>query len=148
MLTLIVEGCVPAEIAGRDVHGHRDLVAVGAEEVSPLGGVVVAQALGILAFEGNDVCPDVAGILVQLLYGGVQVYVVFVTEEAVGAGALCHVPHVAGGQQLYAVAGTDIVRFCSHKGVNNQREIDKGEKDNIEFIIAGENAAKAFDSPK
>ena len=39
-------------------------------------------------------------------------------------------------------------RFCSHKGVNNQREIDKGEKDNIEFIIAGENAAKAFDTPK
>ena len=39
-------------------------------------------------------------------------------------------------------------RFCSHKSVNNQREIDKGEKDNIEFIIAGKNAAKAFDTPK
>ena len=73
---------------------------------------------------------------------------ILVTEEAVGAGALCHVPHVAGGQQLYAVAGTDIVRFCSHKGVNNQREIDKGEKDNIEIIIAGKNVAKAFDTPK
>ena len=39
-------------------------------------------------------------------------------------------------------------RLCSHKGVNNQREIDKGEKDNIKFIITCENAAKAFDTPK
>lgn len=39
-------------------------------------------------------------------------------------------------------------RFCSHKSVNNESEVDKGEKDNIKFIIAGENAAKAFDTPK
>ncbi len=39
-------------------------------------------------------------------------------------------------------------RFCSHKSVNNESEVDKGEKDNIKFIIAGENAAEAFDTPK
>ena len=64
MLALVVEGGVPAEVAGRDVHGLRDLIAVGAEQVSPLGGVVVAQSFSVLTFEGNDVCPDVAGVLV------------------------------------------------------------------------------------
>lgn len=63
MVTLIVEGGDPAEVAGRGVHGLRDFVAVSAEEVAPLGGVVIAQALSILALEGNDVCPDVASVV-------------------------------------------------------------------------------------
>ena len=45
MLALIVEGGVPAEVAGRDVHGLCDFVAVGTEEVVPLGGVVISDLL-------------------------------------------------------------------------------------------------------
>ena len=78
-------------------HGLRDFVAVVSEQVSPLGGVIVVQALGILPLEGNDVCPDVAGIPVQLLHGNIQGYMIFVTKEAIGAGTFGHVFHVAGG---------------------------------------------------
>ena len=53
MVTLVVESGDPAEVAGRDVHGLRDLIAVSAKQVSPLGGVVIAQPLGILTLEGN-----------------------------------------------------------------------------------------------
>ena len=69
--TLVVEGGVPAELTGRNVHGLRDLVAVSTEEVSPLGGVVVAQPLGILPLEGDDVRPNISRVLVELLHGGV-----------------------------------------------------------------------------
>lgn len=30
-----------------------------------------------------------------------------------------------------------VVRACSHMGVDNQNEIDKGGKNNAKFIIAG-----------
>lgn len=49
---------------------------------------------------------------------------------------------------MFVEADEADIRFCSYKSVNNESEVDKGEKDNIKFIIAGENAAKAFDTPK
>lgn len=75
----------------------------------PLGSVVIAQPLGILPLEGDDVRPNVAGVLVQLLHNGIHVYVVLVTEEAVGAGTLRHVTHVAGGKQFHTIAGADVL---------------------------------------
>ena len=85
------------------------MATVSAEQVSPLGGVVVAQPLGILPLEGDDVRPDVAGVLVQLMHNGIHVYVVLVTEETVGAGTFGHVLHVAGGKQFYTIAGADVL---------------------------------------
>ncbi len=40
------------------------------------------------------------------------------------------------------------LRTCSHKGINNKGKKDKGQKDNIQFIIAGKNSAKAFEAAK
>ena len=42
-----------------------------------------------------------------------------------------------------AISGS---RVCSHKSINNQSEIDKSQKDNIKFIIAGKDATEAFDT--
>ena len=71
--------------------------------------MVVAQPLGILPLEGDDVRPYIAGVLVQLLHNGIHIYVVLVTEEAVGEGTFCHVAHVAGGEQFHTVTGTDVL---------------------------------------
>ena len=46
--------------------------------------------------------------------------------------------------QHYTFADNAFVELVQHFG----SEVDKGEKDNIKFIIAGENAAKASDTPK
>lgn len=39
-------------------------------------------------------------------------------------------------------------RACSHKGINDKSEIDKGQKDNIKFIIVSENTTKSFETSK
>ena len=39
-------------------------------------------------------------------------------------------------------------RQCSHKCVNNKSEINKSQKDNLQFIITGKNATKSFDAAK
>ena len=110
---LVVEGGVPAEVTGRDLHGGGDLVAVSTDQVSPLGGVIVSQPLGILTLERNDVCPDVASVFVQLFHGGVHIHAVLVPEEAVRARALRHVLHVAGGQRFYTLAGADVLQITA-----------------------------------
>ena len=38
--------------------------------------------------------------------------------------------------------------MCSHKDINNESKVDKSQKDNIKFIIARENTAKALDAAK
>ena len=48
MMSLVVEGGVPAELAQRYLHGLRKLRRVTGEQVFPVGGVVVAQAGGVL----------------------------------------------------------------------------------------------------
>ena len=42
----------------------------------------------------------------------------------------------------------NFTRRCSHKRINNKSQIDKGKKDNVKFIIASENTAKALDAAK
>ena len=113
IVTLIVEGGIPTEVTGRYVHRLCDFVAVCAEQIVPLLCMVVSQALGIFTLERDNVCPDVAGVLVQFLHGGAQIHIVLVTEETVGAGTLSHVFHVPGRQQLYAVAGTDVFQIAA-----------------------------------
>lgn len=38
--------------------------------------------------------------------------------------------------------------MCLHKGINNKIKVDKSQKDNIKFIIAGKNSAKSFETAK
>jgi hypothetical protein len=39
-------------------------------------------------------------------------------------------------------------RACSHKGIDDESKIKKGQKDNIEFVITGENAAESLETAK
>ena len=39
-------------------------------------------------------------------------------------------------------------RWCSHKSVHNKSKINKRQKDDIQFIIASENAAKSLEAAK
>ena len=41
-----------------------------------------------------------------------------------------------------------IPRMCSHKCIYNKRKIDKSQKDDIKFVIAGKNTAKTLDAAK
>ena len=47
MVAFIMEGSVPTKVLGRDVHSGGNIVAVGAEEIPPRPGIVVAQPLRI-----------------------------------------------------------------------------------------------------
>ena len=72
MLALVVEGSVPSEVTGWDLHCRRDVVAVGADEVSPRRGVIEAEAYSIFTLEGDDVRPHVSGVALQFLHGLLQ----------------------------------------------------------------------------
>ena len=80
MVALIMEGSVPAEVLGRDMHGCCDVVAMGPEQSPPCLRVVVAETLCVFSMQGDDVRPDVAGVVLQFRYGGVQVHTIRVTE--------------------------------------------------------------------
>ena len=46
MVALIMEGSVPAEVLGRDIHSGGDAIAVVPEQIHPRLGVVVYNANG------------------------------------------------------------------------------------------------------
>ena len=100
MLALVVEGSVPSEVTGRDLHCRRDIIAVGTDEVSPCGGVVEAEPGRILTFEGDDVRPHVSGVALQLRHGLLQRNGVVITEQAVSTDALSTRP---GGDVLHVL---------------------------------------------
>ena len=89
VLALIMEGGVPAEVIWRDVHSYGDVIAVCPEQVPPRPGIVVAKAGGVLALQGDDVGPHVAGVVVQLVHSVCQIHAVLVTEQTVVPQALC-----------------------------------------------------------
>lgn len=60
VMALVVEGGVPTEISGRNIHSGGDFVAVGAEQIPPSLRVIITEALAIRPLKGNDVRPDVA----------------------------------------------------------------------------------------
>ena len=72
MLALVVESSVPSEVAGWDLHCRRDVVAVGADEVSPRRGVIEAEPGSILTLEGDDVRPHISRVALQFLHGLLQ----------------------------------------------------------------------------
>ena len=83
MLPLIVKGGVPAEVVRLDVHGGGDVIAVGAEQVPPCFGVVVAKARGVLPLQGENMRPHIPVVLIQLLHGLLQVHSLLITKEPV-----------------------------------------------------------------
>ena len=118
MVTLIMEGSIPAEVLGRDIHSGGDVVAVGAKEIPPRPGIVVAQPFCVLSLQGDDVRPHISCVVLQFRHSLVQLHAIFVTEETMGAQPFCSWPccdvlHVA-------------IRFLNIAPVFLQRLRDKG----------------------
>ena len=87
MVSLVMEGGVPAEVLRRDVHGGGDLIAMGQEQIAPGARVIVAVADRVIPMEGDDVRPDITRVLLQLLCNGVQIHMLLIAEETVAADA-------------------------------------------------------------
>jgi hypothetical protein len=51
-------------------------------------------------------------------------------------------------EKEYKVEAVKLARACSHKGIDDESKIKKGQKDNIEFVITGENAAESLETAK
>ena len=100
VLALVVEGSVPAEVTGRDLHCRRDVAAVRPDEISPRRGVVEAQAGSIFTLERDDVHPHIAGVVLQLRHGFLQRDGITITEQAVSTDALRTRP---GGNVLHVL---------------------------------------------
>ena len=83
MFALVVEGGVPAEVVRLDIHGGGDFIAIGAEQIPPRFGVVIAKTRGVLPFQGEDMRPHIPGVLIQFLHGLLQVHSIFITKEPV-----------------------------------------------------------------
>ena len=88
MITLIMEGSVPAEVLRLDVHSGSDVVPMSAQKCAPRRCVVVAQPCGILPLQRDDVRPHVAGVVFQFVYGRVQRHMIRIAEQAVTAALL------------------------------------------------------------
>ena len=67
MVPLIVECCVPFEMAGSYLQSFRQGDGLGAEQVTPACGGIEAQPLGVLPAQGVDGCPDIPPVSVHLL---------------------------------------------------------------------------------
>ena len=83
VIPLVVVGGVPAEMIRRDIHGGGDVVAICPEQIHPRLGIVIAKTGRVLPFQGDDVRPHVAGILIQLQHGFPQIHSIFITKESV-----------------------------------------------------------------
>ena len=100
VLALVVEGSVPAEVVGWDLHCRRDVAAVRSNEISPRRGVIEAEPGSILTLEGDDVRPHVSGVALQLRHGFLQRDGITITEQAMSADALSMRP---GGDVLHVL---------------------------------------------
>ena len=83
MIALIVECRVPAEVLRRYFHRRGDVIAVGTQQCAPCGRVVIPQPLRVLPVEGDDVCPHVAGVVIQFVRDSGEVNDIVITEETV-----------------------------------------------------------------
>lgn len=65
VVAFVMEGGVPAEVSGWDIHCGGNFVAVGTEQIPPRLRVIVAESICVLTLEGDDVRPNIARILAQ-----------------------------------------------------------------------------------
>ena len=89
MMSFVMEGSVPTEIADGNFHRRCDLIAMCTDEIFPRCSIVVAEALCILTPQGDDVRPHISAVAFQLCHSLCHVHVIFITEQAVRAEALC-----------------------------------------------------------
>ena len=82
-MTFIVERCIPPEVLGRNVHGCRNVIAVSTNQCPPCLRVVVTETLCVFSMQGEDVRPDVSGVVLQFGHSGIQIHTIRVTEQAV-----------------------------------------------------------------
>jgi len=64
----------------RDIHGGGDVVAICPEQIHPRLGIVIAKTGRVLPFQGDDVRPHVAGVLIQLPHGLFQIHSIFIIK--------------------------------------------------------------------
>ena len=83
MIALVMEGGIPAEVLRWDLHCRGDVIAVGTQQCAPCFCVVIPQPLRVLPVEGDDVCPHVAGVVIQFIRDSGEVNGIVITEETV-----------------------------------------------------------------
>ena len=83
VITLVVEGGVPAEVSRRNIHSGGDVIAVGPEQTHPCLGIIVSQPGGIFPFQGENVRPNIPVVLIQFIHRFLQIHAVLVPKEAV-----------------------------------------------------------------
>lgn len=112
VFALVMESSVPTEILWRDTHGCGNLITVGAQQVSPRFSVIVSQPFRVLTPQTDDVRPDIAGVLIQLLNSCGHIHAILVTEQTMRVWPPSHVCRVTASlllQHFHAVAGADIL---------------------------------------
>ena len=88
MMTLIVEGCIPAEVIHRYPHGLGQILCVHHEQSTPRFCIVVPQPGGILTAQRVDDGPHISLVGLQLGHGCIQVNCRSGAEQAVSAVTL------------------------------------------------------------
>lgn len=88
VFALIVEGGVPAEVAGRYVHCRCDLIAVEADEISPCRRALSNPRGAASSCRREDVRPHIAGAVFQFFQRFYQRHAVAVARQPVGARLL------------------------------------------------------------
>ena len=93
--------------------------------------------------------------LVKQSYPRLQPLYGFCPSDQSFASAFLQIPPRDGHPWLWlypshcrADSGLSPVRACSHKGIDDKSKIKKGQKDDIEFVITGENAAESLETAK
>ena len=88
VITLVVEGGVPAEVLRVNAHSSGDVVAVRPQKCTPCRSIVIAQPCSVLPLQGDDVRPHIAGVMAQFVHGCVQRHRICVAEQAMTAQPL------------------------------------------------------------
>ena len=83
MISLVMEGGVPAKVLRWYLHRRGDVIAVGTQQCAPCFCVVIPQPLRVLPVEGDDVRPHVAGVVIQFIRNSGEVNGIVISEQAV-----------------------------------------------------------------
>ena len=86
MVPFVVECGIPPKVLRRDLHLLGNHIPLRSKQMHPRIRIVIAQPLCILPAEGDDVCPDVAGMVVHFfLHLREHNGNTFIGEETIGA---------------------------------------------------------------
>ena len=106
MIAGIVKCGIPAEVLRGYFHLLGDLIPLGAKQVHPRIRGVIAQPFRIFPAEGDDVRPDVTGVIVHfVLHLGQHDGYPLVREQTITTGALINI------FQIYILLRSIAVQF-------------------------------------